>query len=325
MIKYFLISGGCGFIGLSVVDYLLTHFPGCHIRVLDNFHSGTAKDLAGVCPYELIYPGHNITSSSGVFLLQGDIRDSEICNFATKGVQCVIHLAANTGVGPSVDNPRLDLDCNVIGTFNMLEASRGAGVDKFIFASSGAPVGDIVPPIHEEVPAHPVSPYGASKLAGEGYCSAYYKTFGLNTVCLRFGNVYGPRSSKKSSVVARFIRQGIAGETCYIFGDGLQTRDFIYVDDLVGAVIKAIENPVGGEVFQIATGKEHNVAEVAEIIKALLANRGIDMNVEYGTARLGDVMRNYSDTSKAFRMLGWKSTMDVSVGIEKTIDWFLSA
>lgn len=321
-----LITGGCGFIGSSLIATLLHEDPTTHIRVLDNFITGKPEDLSEICKIE------SITSSelplrgfvAGVFLLEGDIRDSNILIEASKGVDCIIHLAANTGVGPSVDDPRLDMDCNVVGTFNVLEAARLNAVNKFIFASSGAPVGEVEPPIHEELAPHPVSPYGASKLAGEGYCSAYYHSFGINTVCLRFGNVYGPRSKKKSSVVAKFIRQAIQGETCIIYGDGTQTRDFLYIDDLVRAVILSMKTPVGGEVFQIATGMENNVIEIALLIQAELAKRDINMRLEYDSPRVGDVKRNYSDTSKSERILNWKSEVKVSNGIKRTLDWFLS-
>ena len=145
-------------------------------------------------------------------------------------------------MGPSVENPRLDMECNVIGTLNMLEGARMHKVKRFIFASSGAPIGECEPPIHEEMAPHPVSPYGASKLAGEGYCSAYFRTFDVETIALRFGNVYGPGSGHKNSVVAKFIRQAMQGETLEIYGDGKQTRDFIYIDDLIQAICLAI-NP----------------------------------------------------------------------------------
>src|SRR5262249_16844775 len=154
---------------------------------------------------------------------------------------------------------------NVVGTLNYLEACRRLGVRRFVFASSGAPIGDCEPPLHEEMPGHPVSPYGASKLAGEAYCSAYRHSFGIETVALRFGNCYGPLSSHKNSVVAKFIRQALAGQPWEIFGDGCQTRDFIYVQDVTDAIIRAATvEGIGGEVFQIATNSETTVLELAE-------------------------------------------------------------
>lgn len=318
-----LITGGCGFIGTSLISSLLKQQPGCHIRILDNLVTGAKQDLGEIVNFKTIV-ADQINSSSGVVFIQGDIRDSELVSQCAIGVDCIVHLAANTGVGPSVEDPRLDLECNVIGTFNVLEAARIHGVKKFIFASSGAPAGEIEPPIHEELPPHPVSPYGASKLAGEGYCSAYFRTFKIDTVCLRFGNVYGPRSKKKSSVVAKFIRQALAGEPCVIYGDGTQTRDFIYIDDLIEAIIRGIEKSVGGETFQIASGHECTVGEVAEIISGVLQKEGVEMVVSYDVPRLGDVKRNYSDTTKAHNLLGWKSTMSLDKGVEKTVNYFLN-
>jgi UDP-glucose 4-epimerase len=316
-----LITGGCGFIGTSLISALLKNQPNLNVRVLDNFSTGKPEELGEVTDYLLSLPASCI-SSEGVLLVQGDIRDKKTVQSCAQGVDCIIHLAANTGVGPSVENPRLDMECNVIGTFNMLEAARTNGVKCFIFASSGAPVGEVEPPIHEELPPHPVSPYGASKLAGEGYCSAYYRTFGVGTVCLRFGNVYGPRSKYKSSVVAKFIRQALNCEPCVIYGDGRQTRDFLYIDDLVQAVILSMEKPVGGETFQIATGKEHTVSEVAQIISTVLAGKGKNLHITYDSPRLGDVKRNFSDTRKAKKMLGWSAKTALAEGIEKTVEYF---
>ena len=323
-VNYYLITGGCGFIGTTLISRIILTNPNCKIRVLDNLTTGNSLDLSEVVSFHIGKIGNLSLRSDSVELVEGDIRDSYLLQMCAVDVDCIVHLAANTGVGPSVEDPRLDMECNVIGTFNALEAARLQGVKKFIFASSGAPAGEVDPPIHEELPPHPVSPYGASKLAGEGYCSSYFRTFGIDTVCLRFGNVYGPRSKKKSSVVAKFIRQALQGEPCIIYGDGTQTRDFLYIDDLVRAVILAIDKPVGGETFQIATGMERTVGEVATIIAEALGKRGIAMRVGHDSPRLGDVMRNYSDTSKAARMLGWTTEMEVPDGIERTLDWFLA-
>jgi UDP-glucose 4-epimerase len=280
------------------------------------------RDLKTVCRFTEPAYGKSDDPSSQVRLIVGDIKDYDTCHCSCEDVDMIVHLAANTGVAPSVENPRSDMESNVIGTFNMLEAARKKGVKKFIFASSGAPIGECDPPIHEEKAARPVSPYGASKLAGEGYCSAYYRTFGVKTVALRFGNVYGPRSGHKSSVVAKFIRQAMEGETCEIYGDGSQTRDFIYIDDLIDAILKAADADMGGEVFQIATSKEHTVNEVAGMLRSQLAKAGITMKIEYGKVRLGDVKRNYSDTSKAKKRLGWEARTELPAGLEKTVAWF---
>lgn len=318
-----LITGGCGFIGTSLIKQILQKQPGLVIRVVDSFVTGIPEDLAEVCEFKTYTIDTIHTHDSGVGLIQGDIRDEDLMTSVALGMDGIVHLAANTGVGPSVENPRLDMECNVIGTFNMLEAARINGIKNFVFASSGAPAGEVEPPIHEELPPHPVSPYGSSKLAGEGYCSSYSKTFGINTVCLRFGNVYGPRSKNKASVVAKFIKQALNGETCMIYGDGSQTRDFIYIADLVNAIILGLEKDVGGETFQIATGRESTVGEVAEMIASELAKRGQEMKIENDALRLGDVARNYSDTTKAKNILGWQPRMTLAEGISNTIDYFL--
>ena len=238
-------------------------------------------------------------------------------------IDVIVHLAANTGVEPSVRNPRADMEANVAGTLNLLEAARRKNVKRFVFASSGAPAGEVDPPIHEEIAPHPVSPYGASKLAGEGYCSAYYRTFGIKTVILRFGNVYGAGSSHKSSLVAKFIRQGLEGRTCEIYGDGNQTRDFIYIDDLVEAIRKAAVFKSGGEIFQIATNREHTVNEVAKILQEELNQKGMTVRIAHSAPRKGDVRRNFSNTSKAKKILGWQAEVHLREGIGRTVDWFI--
>ena len=319
-----LITGGCGFIGTSCIAYFIENYPNVKIRVLDNFFNGTPEDLKNVTNFRQINNVNNIDGSH-VVLIEGDIRNKEVVDLCTRNVDCIIHLAANTGVGPSVENPYLDMECNVIGTVNMLESARFNGVKKFIFASSGAPIGENSPPIHEEKAPHPVSPYGASKLAGEGYCSAYYNTYGISTVCLRFGNVYGPFSKKKSSVVAKFIRNALNCEDCVIYGDGNQTRDFIYIGDLVQAIKKSIEENVGGEIFQIASGSEMTVREIADLIARSLENYGIDMRIVYDKPRIGDVRRNYSDTTKARELLDWKSDTSIEKGIKSTIEYFINS
>jgi len=261
-----------------------------------------------------------------VHLLVGDITDSEAARLACTGVDAVVHLAANSGVPASVENPRHDLVSNVIGTFNMLEASRLNGVKRFVFASSGAPIGQCEPPIHEEIACHPVYPYGASKLAGEGYCSAFYHSFGLETVVLRFANVYGPGSRHKSSVVAGFIKRAMSGEALEIFGDGEQTRDFVYVHDLVRAICQSLmKEGIGGQIFQIASNRERTISETAEELLDLLRSAGLNgVGIEKRAPRVGDVKRNYSDTSKARKLLEWDTEVQFREGLEKTLAWFMN-
>ena len=315
-----LITGGCGFIGSTLIATLLKENPEVNIRVLDNYSVGTKDDL-----YEAIafFDKTGKLNPKGIEFVEGDIKDYNTCRQCCEGVDVIVHLAANTGVAPSVENPRYDMETNVIGTFNMLEAARQNKVKKFIFASSGATVGEVEPPIHEEKVQKPVSPYGTSKLAGEAYCSSYFQTFDIKTVSLRFGNVYGPLSKHKSSVVAKFLKQAFAGESLEIYGDGGQTRDFIYIDDLIQAITLSVKSDVGGEVFQIATYKETTVNEITDKIKELFEREtGEKVRILHGQTRLGDVKRNYSDISKAKRMLGFSPEFDLDKGLKNTFNYF---
>jgi UDP-glucose 4-epimerase len=322
---HWLITGGCGFIGRNLVRSLLSK-SGLAIRIVDDLSTGTRQDLAAVCHFdELGVNDLTRESTQRVALVVGDIRDEAFSLQVTGGIDAIIHLAANTGVAPSVADPRSDCLNNVIGTLNYLEASRHHGIKRFVFASSGAPIGDCEPPLHEELPAHPVSPYGASKLAGEAYCSAYKRSFGIDTVALRFGNCYGPFSSHKGSIVAKFIRQALAGEEWEIFGDGIQTRDFIYVDDVTDAIMRAARaHDIGGEAFQIATSRETTVCELAEQLLEILASHQIKIaGVHHVNARVGDVRRNFSDTTKARTRLGWSPRVSLDEGLRRTVRWFL--
>jgi len=322
-----LITGGCGFIGVSLIRELIRQ-GGHKIRVLDNLSVGSREDLSSVSSFnELEVSGimPMVGGDDATDLIVADVRDAVVLMAAAAGADVIVHLAGNTGVEPSVLDPRADCEANVFGVFNALEAARHQNVRRFVFASSGAPLGEVIPPIHEEMAPHPVSPYGASKLAGEGYCSAYYRTFGIETVALRFGNVYGPGSGHKNSVVAKFIRRAVNSEELVVYGDGAQTRDFIYINDLVDAVMKAAMKPgIGGEVFQIATNHETSVGELVEVLIAALNKAGVEgVTVRNDVPRQGDVLRNFSDTSKAARLLGWKPITQLDKGLAMTINWFL--
>lgn len=321
-----LITGGCGFIGTAFIGILMDE-GGHSVRVLDDLSVGTREDLRVVGEFTETEPDEIKPMADGgpVELVVGSILDEGLALRAAAGADAILHLAANTGVAPSVEDPRKDCLSNVVGTLNLLEAARCNGVGRFVIASSGAAVGEVEPPLHEELASHPASPYGASKLAGEAYCSAYFRTFGVETVALRFGNVYGPLSGHKNSAVAKFIRRAMNGETLEIYGDGSQTRDFIYIGDLVRAVHRAATTEaVGGEVFQIATNHETSVNEMVELLLPALAEVGIkDVEVRQTSPRPGDVARNYSDTSKAERMLGWRSEVGLEQGLRLTVEWFM--
>lgn len=323
-----LITGGCGFIGRNLNRALFEE--GRHyIRIVDNLNVGTREELASAVDFvesDSRSEEFSLLDSCPVELIVGDIRDKNLALRVSQGFDVVVHLAANTGVAPSVKDPRADCEVNVLGTLNYLEAARQNNISRFVFASSGAPVGEAEPPIHEEMAPHPVSPYGASKLAGEGYCSAYFRTFGVETVCLRFGNVYGPLSSNKDSVVAKFIKQALRGLPLEIYGDGTQTRDFIFVEDIVQAIkLAAHSQKAAGEVLQIATSAETTVNGLLERLISILEDCGVSgIRVVHGQKRKGDVMRNYSDTGKAKKLLGWESQYSLEKGLQKTVEWFLT-
>jgi len=319
-----LVTGGCGFIGRKLIDRLLQ--SGTSVRILDNLSTCTPDDMS--------VPVHELPSGKsswdwtgkGVDLVVADIRDADATAAAIHGAEVVVHLAASTGVEISVENPRMDCEVNVLGTLNCLEAARLAKARRFVFASSGAPMGGREPPLHEELAPRPLSPYGASKASGEAYCLAYHGCYGLETVGLRFGNVYGPGSAHKQSVVAKFLRKSLAGESLEIYGDGNQTRDFVFIDDLIDAIERAATTPgIGGELFQIATQKESTVGEVATLIVELVkAQTGQDIPVIHGSERLGDAERNFSDVTKAREVLGYVPRTSLREGIEKTLKYFVS-
>jgi UDP-glucose 4-epimerase len=301
MIERVLVTGGAGFIGANLVRMLLAH--GVGVRVLDSLE---------VC-------GAGLLADQDVELQRGDILDPEAVATACHGVSAIVHLAAQTGVPGSIADPHRDREVNITGTLNLLEAARLRSIDKFIFASSNAPLGRQPPPASEDKAPLPLSPYGASKLAGEGYCLAYHGSWGLETVVLRFANVYGPYSAHKGSVVAKFIREIAAGHGITIDGDGAQTRDFIYVDDLCRAILASLNSSVAGEVFQIATGMETGIAELAEILARL---SGQTFAITHVPARRGDIEKNYSAVSKAATVLGWRPEIGLEEGLSKTLAWF---
>jgi UDP-glucose 4-epimerase len=316
-LRRWLVTGGCGFVGRNLIAQL-ARIGSCDVVAFDNQQVGTAAALRTAT-------AENSAGGSSVRVVTGDILDREAIRSACRDRDVLVHLAAATGVVPSIEDPLADCMANVIGTLHCLEAARDGAVSRVVFASSGAPLGVVEPPMHEEKAARPCSPYGASKLAGEAYCSAFWHSYGLETVALRFGNVYGPHSSHKTSVVAQFIQQALAGEPLVINGDGAQTRDFIFTGDLVEAIGQAATVPeLGGHLFQIATARETTVLELATVLVEVLSDYGISgVTLRHGPGRTGDVRRNYSDTSKARRLLEWEARTALRDGLAQTVVWFL--
>jgi UDP-glucose 4-epimerase len=326
MIKKWVITGGCGFIGSALVARLGEN-AGNAIRIVDNLSVGNfdAIDKLNIPARKVAVTNIPSWQAQVIQFFEVDILDQESALKIVEGADFIVHLAANTGVGPSVENPRRDCMSNVVGALNYLEAARLNDVQRFILASSSAVVGETTSPVHEEKVPHPTSPYGASKLCGEAYCSAYFQTFGIETVALRFGNVYGVGAAHKESVVSKFMKALLQQDPLIIFGDGSQTRDFIYIDDLVDAITAAaVASDVGGEIFQIATNRETSVNELIDVISSAVQRKGCARpKVQIQAKRIGDIMSIYSDTSKAQQRLNWKPKTELQSGIETTFNWFV--
>jgi UDP-glucose 4-epimerase len=297
-----LVTGGAGFIGANFVRAALDAHH--ELAVLDNFSQGSAGYLADL----------------PIRIVQGDILNAAVVGEEVQGHHVVVHLAAQTGVPGSLADPYRDCQINVLGTLNVLEACRHATPrPRLVFASSNAPLGRQAPPATEDKVPLPVSPYGASKLAAEAYCLAYHSSWGVETVILRFGNVYGPFSAHKASVIAQFLKDIREHGTVTIDGNGQQTRDFIYVGDLCRAMLLACSSNVSGEIFQIATGIETTIGELAEAFSSVLR---VPLATQHGPARAGDIERNYSGIAKARKLLDWQPEVSLSEGLQKTRDWY---
>ena len=299
-----LVTGGAGFVGATLVRRLAGH--GHSVRVFDNFSTGDKSHLADV----------------DAELVEGDIRDVRGLDAALEGMQAVIHLAAAGSVVMSVEDPAANFDVNVLGTFRVLDAARRAGVKRTVQASTGgALIGDATPPVDERSLPKPISPYGASKLAGEGYAHAFAKAYGMDTVALRFANVYGPWSERKRGAMTMFFRAIHASEPIVIYGDGSASRDYTHVDDIARALELALDSDVpGGTVLHIASGVETTVRELADLCRA--AAGAPDHPVEYRPRRAGEVDRNFASYDLAEKVLGYAPSIGREDGIRQTWQWF---
>jgi UDP-glucose 4-epimerase len=302
-----LITGGAGFIGSNLARRLVAN--GDRVRVLDDFSIGHEAYLAGV-PHEIV---------------RGSLADPPTVRAAVRGVDAVVHLAARPGIDDSLRDPIGTFEANVAWSLGLLDAARLAGVRRFVFASSNAAAGDHAPPSDETDLPHPLSPYGASKLAIEAYGQAYAASYGLAACSLRFSNAYGPYSLHKRSVVAAWLRAGLAGTPIEIHGDGQQTRDFVHAEDLASAVTAALRAPEGavaGELFQVGTGVETTIADLAaEIGRAV----GHPLPIVHRPARAGDIRRNVARVDKAAAVLGYRATVPIRDGLARTAAWFADA
>jgi UDP-glucose 4-epimerase len=295
-----LVTGGCGFIGANLVPLLVEQ--GAAVRVLDDCSVGVPARLP-----------------DGVELHRGDVRDPAAVREAAAGTDAVIHLAAAGSVMESLADPATNFDINARGTLTVLEAAREAEVGRFVFASTGgALIGDAPPPVDESSVPQPISPYGASKLACEGYCHAFRGAYGLSTIALRFANVYGPHSERKRGAVTTFIHRALAGEPIIIHGDGSATRDFLHVDDLCQGILAALASDVAG-VVHLASERETSIDELARLV---LAAAGADVAIEHHPARRGEVERNFALARRAAEELGWRATVGLEEGLEATVEWF---
>ncbi len=302
-----LVTGGAGFVGATLVRRLVR--SGHSVRVFDSYATGDPSHLAGV----------------DAELTEGDIRDVAALDAALTGMQAIVHLAAAGSVVESVRDPVTNFDVNVLGTFRVLDAARRAGVGRTVLASTGgALIGDAPPPVSERSLPKPISPYGASKLAGEGYAYAFAQAYGLRTVALRFANVYGPWSARKQGAMTVFFRAIHAGEPIMIYGDGSASRDYTHVEDVSRALELALGRDVpGGTVLHIASGVETTVRELASLCSA--AAGAPDHPVEYRPKRAGEVGRNFASYDLARQVLGYAPTISREDGIPGTWQWFQDA
>jgi len=303
-----LVTGGAGFIGSNLVRALVARGEG--VRVLDDFSSGLRENLEEI--------------RRDIDLVEGDVRDPEACRRACKGAEVVFHEAAIASVPRSIEDPRTSFAVNALGTFNLLAAARDAGARRFVYAASAAAYGtsEAVPKV-ETMPPEPASPYAADKVAGELYSSMFWRAFGLETISLRYFNVFGPRqdpSNPYAGVIAAFASTMLRGRPPVIFGDGRQSRDFVFVDDIIKANLLAAGAPtVHGEVVNIGTGRSTDLRTMAAAFNRVL---GTDFEPIYDAPRPGDVKRSLADVAAARRLLGYKPEVSFEEGLRQTIDWY---
>ena len=310
-----LVTGGAGFIGSALVDQLVKR--GDQVLVIDNFSTGSEKNLE---------EAKNVAANN-LIVENCDIRNSETTKLiADYEPSTIFHLAAQVDVRASVEDPLTDLETNLVGLIRVLEGGRKAKTRKIIFASSGGTIyGEPDAqqlPLNEDTPWNPLSPYGVSKLAGGLYINTYSSLHGLAGTTLALANVYGPRQDPhgEAGVVAIFAGKLLEGEPCTIYGTGMQTRDFVYVEDVASAFVASIENG-DGKLLNIGTGAE---TSIQHLYKEMALAVGTDSKPEKGTERSGEIERSSLDPSLAEKILGWKPKTSLRDGIHSTLEWFES-
>ncbi len=304
----FLVTGGAGFIGSHLAEYLQKR--GERVRVLDNFSAGKMENIE---PF-----------LEQVDLIRGDVRDRKACEEAVKGMDFILHQAAVCSVPRSIENPLATNETNVDGTLNLLIAANEAGVKRFICASSSSVYGesDVLPKV-ETMNTNPSSPYGVTKHVQENYCRVFSRIYGLETVCLRYFNVYGPRQdpySPYAAVIPSFIKSLLRGESPTIYGDGEQTRDFTFVSDCIQANWKACHaQGIAGGVFNIATGKRIAINQLyRELVKLL----GKETSPIYTSPRPGDIRHSLADITMAKAKMGYSPRFTIEAGLKKSLPWY---
>jgi len=310
-----LVTGGAGFIGSHVVDALL--YEGGDVRVLDDFSTGKEENLDTAWRYAAAYGG-------GLQVIEADVRDEYRMRDAVDGCDAVVHLAAIPSVARSFEQP---LECNSVtqgGTVNVVRQAVEVEIPRFVLASSCAVYGDAaVPPIAETAPVRPLSPYAAAKLASEEACASAGDAGQIAAACLRFFNVYGPRqdpSSEYSGVISRFLSAAAGHAAVTIYGDGQQTRDFVYVGDVVDAIVGALRRPLTGvAVLNVGSGRETSLLTLlAEIERCA----GVALERRWGPPRDGDIRRSCADARRAQWVLSWSAETALEAGLAQTWEWY---
>lgn len=305
----FLVTGGAGFIGSNIVEKLLD--LGHEVRVLDNFSSGRRENLASF--------------DKDIDLIEGDIRDFAAVTRAARAVDYVLHQAALPSVPRSVADPLTSNAVNIDGTLNMLEASRRAGVKRFVMASSSSVYGESEElPKHERMTPSPLSPYAVNKVTNEYYCRVYWNLYRLPTVCLRYFNVFGPRQDPKSeyaAVVPRFITAFQNGQRPTVYGDGGQSRDFTYVENAVNANLLAAEcDEMSGGIYNCACGAQYTLNQLLDRLRKII---GVDIQAVYDKPRPGDIRHSFAAIEK-LKQHGFEVTVDFEQGLKRTVAFFAS-